>query len=347
MSMKQRVVVAHVLLSSTIFFCGICSLGSNSTAFAKDITPSCELLSRGPNIIESHLPPRLFTFLNEFKKDLKAKRWYSFRSYFHERSQARKDIGNQIDAILRNRYEKPWDITLFRLWKLQDEQARKMVFECPLSPVAGIVSRFGYKDQYFAIFQVMGQNELGRLLVSVAPNKNSELKIIGFHIQQWTHLGFDWQYWTQLGNQYLASNQNYRAYMAYDTAELLLMSGDFISHQLKQDIIREKQKIYSEEEFLRKVIDDSKRTDIVYASRLLHKKGTGLFVRVALEKELNSEDLINRCKDIGRQLKQSQLIYSKTGGVKCNFIPKGTDPKKDSIIGGYYISAEDLTKSTL
>lgn len=303
---------------------------------------TCQLLSRGPGVKTDDLGQDLSSFLNDFKGRLEKQDWQGLRTFFHEKSGAKKNIGDQIDAILRNRYQKPWDFSIFRVYEINDSEYRKKLYDCPDLKFQKVISRFGFTKQYFVIMQLMGNNELGRILFHVAPNKNTKLKIIGLHLQQWSHLGKDWQRWSEIGNEHLEKKQETNAFLAYSTAHKLLEGGDFIHYQFRPEIAAEKDKIFSKESFLDKVVTSASNSNIVYAGTLLHQEGTGIFIRVAISKEFSSEDLIEQCRVIGQKLLKGGLIYSSTGGLKCNYIPKGSSPEKDSKIGGYYLSVKDI-----
>lgn len=304
----------------------------------------CHILSRGPGVDLSSENPGLHAFLNDFLDAFKNKAWKSMKSYFHTQSRVKASIGQQIEAILLNRYQKPWQFSVYRVWEIKDKDYNKKPHNCPNTEFERIITRFGYPTQYFVILQIMGQNELGRILVIVAPDKKNQLAIIGFHIQQWTHQGLDWQKWSEKGNAYLKEKNMKQAYLAYSVAGKMLEGGDFIHYLFREEILTEQKKIFDDVALISTIREEANNEDIVYAASLMHNEGTGLFVRVTITKEETSAYLIAECKKIGAALLKKGWLQEGEGGVKCSFIPKGSDPKQDSVIGGFYIPQSDFTK---
>ena len=302
----------------------------------------CFTLSRGPGVNLQGENPGLHKFLEDLKREFEKGRWQNFKSYFHPQLKVKKRIGEQIRAILMNRYKKPWQFSIYRVWELNDKENNKKLYQCPNTEFERIGSRFGYKSQYFVIMQVMGQNELGRILLSIAPKKDQELAIIGFHIQQWTHQGLDWQKWSEKGNQALQAKNSKQAYISYSVSEKMLEGGDFVQYEYRNEIRNEMTKIFDPVSLVANIRKDGANPDIVYAASLLHQEGTGIFVRIHITKEESSETLINWCKAVGRSLKEKGWIIAGEGGIKCSYIPKGADPNKDSIVGGFYVSQKDF-----
>ena len=49
------------------------------------------------------------------------------------------------------------------------------------------------------------------------------------------------------------------------------------------------------------------------------------------------------CLAIGKELLTKKWFNAIDGGLRCNYIFKGMDPNKDSKIGGYYLTKNDLS----
>ena len=118
--------------------------------------------------------------------------------------------------------------------------------------------------------------------------------------------------------------------------------GKFIIYDIKKNIYEEREKIFTQEKIVQSVQADSENTDIVYVGTILSRTDTGMLLRVEIEKEYNAEDLQNKCTKIGKSLLKNNWLEGVNGGVNCNFIPKGANPKINSKIGGYYIPRSKL-----
>ncbi|SMF69583.1 hypothetical protein [Pseudobacteriovorax antillogorgiicola] len=301
----------------------------------------CHLLSRGPGI-EVPKNPGLKLFIGELFDALKNQKWRDFSRFFHPRARVEKDFGDRVKAILDHRYQEPWQFSVYGVWAFLDGERKKDLYECPRASHMKLVSHSGYQKQYMVIFQLMSQNELGRLVFSIAPKPNKVLTVVGFHIQQWSHNGQDWVKWTEAGNRHLADKNQRSAYIYFDIAQKLLDGGTLAVYNYRQDIISARDKVFSQEEVVKAVQTDTNNPNIAYVGTILSRSDTGMLVRVEIEKEYNAEDLQKKCKTIGQSLVASGWLKDVNGGVNCSFIPKGANPKQDSKLGGYYLDRSKL-----
>ena len=314
---------------------------SYKDTFPGDRTDGCYLLGRGP-AVEVPKNPGLSFFLKDLFKDLQEKNWRNLYRYFHPRARVKKDIGDRVEAILGHRYQNPWQFSVFGIWAMVSKEKDKDFYRCEKAKNIRLISHSGYTNQYMLIVQLMGKNELGRLIFSVAPKPDKTLSIVGFHIQQWTHLGEDWLSWTQKGNSSLEKKDHKTAHIYYDIAQKLMDGGTFVVYDLKKDIVTERNKIYAREELVDLIRKELGNINIVYAGTIMSRTDTGMLVRVEIEKEYNAEDLQKKCTVIGQGLLKNKWLEGVNGGVNCNFIPKGSDPNLNSKIGGYYIPRSKL-----
>lgn len=301
----------------------------------------CYLIGRGPGTSVEN-SPELSAFLEKLTDDLKAERWEQLYKYFHARAKVRKDIGNRVDAILRHRYQKPINYSVLGIWSMIQDEGRRDVYDCPKAEGMQLISHSGYQRQYMLIYQLMSQNELGRLMFAIAPDSTKTLRIVGFHIQQWSHQGKDWLSWTEQGNGFTKAADSKSAYIFFDIAQKLLDGGTLVHYPYRKEIKLVRDQIYQQDSLVKSVQEDIGNKDIVYVGTVLSRTDTGIIVKVAIEKEYSSEDLRRKCQDIGKKLLASLWLKEVNGGVNCSFIPKGSSPDVRSKIGGYYITRDLL-----
>ncbi len=303
--------------------------------------PSCELLSRGQVSELANQEVTLQTFLNDFLDTLKAGKYSDLNRFFHSQSKARADIGDKIQAILENRYDKPWQWSLFRAWRIQVPDGKKAILShCPDADGASVISLFGQQKQFALWLQIMGQNELGRLILAVAPEKGS-LKLVGLRIQQWTQNGEDWEKWVQKAQTYQTDKNSKQAYLSFDVAQKLLQGEDLVLYPQRQAIWAERDKVFEPKQLLNSVNDGAQVKTIAYVGSLLAKEGTGLLIREIVPNDLSTRTYKDMCEKRAKALISDGWLQ-KGQGIRCNFIMNGMDPLQDSGLGGFYLTPEDL-----
>lgn len=304
---------------------------------------SCELLSRGPGVDLSQSEVTLHNQLDGILSDLRNDKFETFAKHFHPRAKVKKDIGEKLKSILQNRYDAPWQFSVFRVWRLKTPTASKVIFDnCPETDGARIIGLYGYEKQYAVWIQIMGQNELGRLIFSIAPDKGKDL-IVGFRIQQWTQSGDDWSVWARRGEQ-AELNKNFKeAYFAYDIAQKLIDGKDLVVYPLQASLLKKRDEMFSQANLVAAINKDLGIDSIAYVGTLLAKEGSGLFIREYIKSERPTSELHDMCLNRGRSLQKTSWL-KESQGIRCNFIFKGMDPLKDSGLGGFYLTPADLKK---
>lgn len=302
---------------------------------------TCNTLSRGPSADLNTLAPELQTILSTLIQKIENKDPQGFKKLFHPRARVKRDIGDRIFSILSNRYGKKWDVSIFRVWLLHSALKDKTPFDCKYTDGFKPVSRYGYQNQFFSILQVLGESELGRIIVTTAETAKG-MVITGFQIQQWTHQGRDWVYWTEKGNKYLNNNKPLNAYKSYDVAQKLLQAGDFIIYEYLPDILKTRDSIYTQVELVDKAKKTFKRDDFAYIGTTLNQEGTGLIIRLRLQKELATDKLQTQCQNLGKAMLKNQWLNKGDGGIKCSFLLPHESPDKDGKLGGLYYTQDDL-----
>lgn len=320
-------------------FCGIVAAFSalGSPAFAG---ADCELLSRGPGVDLQKSEVTLHSFLDEFMTSLRTSKFSTFHQFFHPRAKTPKDIGDKLEAILDNRYNKPWQFSVFRVWRIKSPEGSKALLDsCPDSDGAKVISSFGYDRQFAVWIQIMGQNELGRIILSVAPDK-AKMSIVGFRIQQWTQLGDDWQTWTQKAEK---AQTPLEAYFALDIAQKLLEGQDFVIYPQQAALIESRDKLFTQESLVKKLNGDLKVDSIAYIGSMMTREETGIILREFVSPDEPTQKLNDLCFKRGKELLTLGWLQAKQS-LRCNFLVKGMDPRRDSPLGGLLFTSADLHK---
>lgn len=305
---------------------------------------NCQLLSTGPGVDLKKQNSGLHDLLSDLTAQFKRYDFSGFYKFFHKRAKVKKSIGDKLSAIISHRYQKPWEFSVFRVWELKHKDKAKHIYDCPEADHSSIISRYGYDTQYAVWMQLMGQNELGRLLLSIAPNKQNQLVIIGFHIQQWTQSGHDWEYWTKEGNRRLEAKQPLHAYFAYDVAHKLLEGGDFVAYKIKSDILETQQKIFSQKDLVSKLQTLVPMQSIAYVATALNRDGVGLFVRLRVAEVKSTNALQKECMDLGTALIKASWLSPEYSGLRCNFLLPHEKVEQNGKLGGFYYTRSELNK---
>ncbi len=324
---------------SSLFLALSLTLGASSAL--ADGADTCELLSKGPGVDLTSSEVNLHQMLDSFLKDLKAGNFEHLTDYFHPVAKVPSTFGEKLKAIIDQRYEGKHDFTIFRVWRLTAPNADKPVFaNCPENDGAKIIGSFGYKKQFVVWIQIMAENELGRLLLSVAPDKD-KTKIVGLRIEQATESGQDWRAWAAKGEAAEAAKNTREAYVDFDIAQKLIDGKDFVVYPVQMKLLERRDALYTQPKLIEAINKDLGVDSMAYVGTLLAKEGSGLFLREFLKKELTANETTQLCVARGRALQKAGWLTS-AQGVRCNFLYKGMDPRKDSALGGIYLTPEDL-----
>jgi len=351
LNLLKKVRVAGVARRNNSFMplCGLLGLLLiSSTSLAKEAPPpspqlpQCNLISKGPGVALQTQEILLHNFLNEFLEAARGDRWEKIEVLFHPRAKKTKDVGEKMKAILKNRYDMPWQFSVFRVWRISIPNARKaMLDSCPDASDATIIAQNGYETQYMIWLQIMGQNELGRIMLAVAPDKG-RMYATALRLQQWTQQGQDAEAWVQKAEEAFKADQKIPAYLALDVAQKLLAGEDLLIYPRQRQIITARDAVASQTELVKKLNEALKINTIAYIGSLLAKDGTGILIREVLEKQEPTSDLQQRCRSRGEGLIKLGWLVPGKAGLRCNYIFAGMDPEQDSEMGGFYFAPEDL-----
>lgn len=302
---------------------------------------SCEILSRGPDVQLQQQEVRLHTFLNELLTVLRSDNYESLNTFFHPRTKVGSKVGTKIHTLLRNRYDQPWQFSVFRVWRLKSKEGSKgLVRNCPDSDGAIIITQYGHETQYAVWLQIMGQNELGRLVLAIA-HLDGKMQIVGFRIQQWTELGEDSEAWTKRAQSWLQQNERIQAFFAFDVAQKLLAGEDFVIYPQQRALRDARDELFTQVKIVKLINEQLKTQSIAYVGGLVAKEGTGILIREIVSADEPTHKLYDLCVKRGSALKAKGWLREKQG-LRCNFIVAGMDPTQDSPLGGFYLSPSDL-----
>ncbi|MDQ3233704.1 MAG: hypothetical protein M3Q07_17945 [Pseudobdellovibrionaceae bacterium] len=350
----EKVRVVGVARRNSYFMplCGLLGLLSSSPSLATTKappppprSPQCELISKGPGVALQTQEILLHNFLNEWLDAVRTDQWSRIEGFFHPRAKRTKDLGEKIKMILKNRYDVPWQFSVFRVWRITTPEAHKAILDsCPDASGASIIVQNGYETQYMVWLQIMGQNELGRMMIAVAPDKG-RMYATALRLQQWTQQGEDAEAWVQKAETAFKADQKIPAYFALDVAHKLLAGEDLLIYPRQRQILDARNGIVSQAELVKKLNEALNVKSIAYIGSLLTKEGTGILLREVIEKQEPTSDLQKRCLSRGEALiKLGWLAAGKTG-LRCNYIFPGMDPERDSPMGGLYFAPEDLVNT--
>ena len=302
---------------------------------------SCELLSRGPGVDLLQQEALLHTALKEFVDALQRGKFEDLSTFFHKRAKVDAKIGEKIRILLANRYDEPIQYSVYRVWRLRSAAAGKdLVRNCPESQEATLISQFGYEKQFAVWLQIMGQNELGRIILALAPDKG-RVSIVGFRLQQWTQQGSDWEAWTLKGQSELKAGDTKQAYLSFDIAQKLLTGEDFVIYPQQKLLRDQRDQIFSQTALVNQINEEAKTKSIVYVGSLLAREGSGMLMREIVTPNDSTQALHDLCLSRARKLQELGWLKEKSG-LRCNYIYAGMDPTQDSQLGGFYLSPTDL-----
>lgn len=337
------------LTKSCVGLLGLLLISPAPRVRASSSTPpqamQCELISKGPGVALQNQEILLHNFLSDFLEALRSDRWEKIEGFFHPRAKKTKDLGEKMQAILKNRYDTPWQFSVFRVWRITIPNARKAILDsCPETGGASIIVQNGYETQYMLWLQIMGQNELGRIILAVGPDKG-RMYATALRLQQWTQQGEDSEAWEQKALTAAKAEQKIAAYFAFDVAQKLLAGEDLLIYPRQRQLIVTRDSIVSQADLVKKMNDALKINTIAYIGSLLTKEGTGILIREVVEKQEPTSDLLQRCQSRGQALIQLGWLTPGKTGLRCNYIFPGMDPEQDSPLGGLYLAPADLTNS--
>lgn len=239
------------------------------------------------------------------------------------------DFFKRIEMI----YRKPYKVNIARLWELQPAGEVEPI-TCAADSLQ-LKPMYGFKQQFFLWLSVIGNSEMGRVLIVYVPNTKTAWHIAALHSQQWTHQGHDFNLWLQQAGQ----DKTMLAYVKYDIAAKLLQDSPFISFPQTKLIRSKQQQLISTANWESKIKAALQpRTQVLAIETILAAGGVGILLRLGLPSPLSGTDSRKLCASVLQQL-QAKPWFQGFAGVKCSFVLKGEDPSKEGVLGGLYMPA--------
>lgn len=311
------------------------------TIFKADLSrSSCKVVNKGSRGDLIADDGKITKFIKDLDRVLKTKDAIQFQFLFHPRADTNSRIGEKIFSILRHTYARPWNFSIYRVYGLNTVNGDKKSLFCEKDKLS-ITSLYGYPLQFAVVFQIMGQNELGRILAMIVPSKG-KWYIGGFHVQQWTFKGSDHESWIRGGLNALNRKENLVAHVKFDVAQKLLFGGDFLTYQIKDEIIKARDNAITKELFLKKVQKELASDNIVYLGTVLAEDNAGLVIRERVYKDYTTQELQEKCMSSGKKLIQAKILTPSLGGVKCDYIYSNESIEREGVLGGLYYSQKKL-----
>lgn len=306
--------------------------------------PGCLALDKNTQKLTDEALPSFTAFLRSIMDDLKQGRSAALQHKFHERIR-KKGMGERILNAMQYKYKKPWDVSVYKTWALATAEGDRALIDCATEGIA-LTTRHSYPLQFGVWIEVMGQNELGRVYVSIVPSKN-DWYIGGWMNQQWTQSGKDYVAWYERGQKFEKSGQKREAFMAFDMAYKLLQGDEFMEFPDKAKIAAQRDQVGSTKTWPEELNKLQRKTSIVYASTMFAEDGVGLLVREQIDETLSTADLRKRCFAQGKQLITAGWLTPNTAGLYCSFVTKAEPIDKEGVLGGMYFTQKQIREAEL
>ncbi len=310
----------------------------------KLVEPACLQLSKSSLKGLASLDISLGKFVDDLERDLETANTPDFIQKFHSRAgmdlTKAGDIFARITAVGSRKFSGS-DVSVFRIWALNTVNGSSQPLSCTEDAVS-IVPRFGYPLQISLWLQVTGPVELGRMYLVFVPDKDKQWKIVYWHHQQWTHQNLDAEKWLKLALEDSAAGRKMAAFAKLDVAHKLLDTGPYLLTQLRFDLAATRdaqEKDGTWDELLRNAL---KGKEVAYTGTALADDGAAALVRFRLQREKSTYDLKEFCLNAGREF-FSQPRSTGIAGFQCSFVGPLEEASKEGILGGFYLSAKELT----
>lgn len=277
-------------------------------------------------------------------KSLEASDADGLLSLFHPR--LKEAVRNQVLealALHQTVLKDPLQASILSFWFLHAKDGAVMDLRCegvhPQESVT-VSTHYGYPFQLALWIQLMGEKELGRVFVTLVP-KNGTWVLASFHTQKWTHLGRSPDDWVKEAGLELKEDLKISAYIKLDFAKKLYEGSSRFQTSKKDEIGKKQDSVMSRSDWEQAIQAQLSSWKIPYMSSIVMEKGVGLFLRVEYAQEVPPVQTQKDCQQIKDDLSK-QPWFHRISHLRCGFLIRGEDPKKDGVMGSFLI---EISKS--
>lgn len=332
------------LLSATSPAVALASSVNNLTQkiFGDEKNDRCQIIDTKPRPDLTKLDSGLQNLFDELESAIEANEPKRLRNLFHQRITKAAEISDQMLLAFEAKYQRPWDVSNYRVIALHSSQEDKSPISCYDNTII-ITPLFGYKLQFGFWLQILAQNELSRAFIIAVPEKDKWV-IGGLHIQQWTHQGHDFEYWIK---QAETAPTPVWGHINYDISQKLLFGGSFLEFPIKEKIIAARDARISKQGWLQEAqnLPDLKADKPLYIGTALTAEGPGLVTRGQVPKELTLDEFFSLCQRYGKAYQHAGWLKPNSGGLECQFLLPNESQDKPGILGSRYLSISEINKS--
>lgn len=266
----------------------------------------------------------------------------TLRDTFHPRLKVKVGQVQSSLASLQQIVGGKYSVTNYRVAALNSPDGSTDAIECVDNGVL-MHPLYGYPLVAGVWLQVMGESEVARIFFELVPTASDWL-IGAWHIQQWTHAGKDFAMWYEIAQAEAAKKRPAGSYIAADIASKLLDGGGFLVFPVKHDADSWRDKQMSTATWEKTIRDTFPSDKIIYTATLFAKGGAGVLIRFGITEEMSANAIKAHCQE--RFKKALSAEWSEViAGIRCGYNFARENPKNDGVMGGMYVSKENLSDS--
>ncbi len=279
-------------------------------------------------------------FLSSIQENLIQEKKDGLTPLFHPRlkisSRQLQDILNSFQAAYKKSSLDKLQFNYQKVWALNTVDGLPDLLHCPEDGIA-IKTHHGYNLQFAAMIQIASEKELGKIFITIVPNKN-KWWIGQWHTWQWTHTGKDYLTWVELGQTDLKNNLKESSYIKFEIAEKLLEGGKNLIFLDRETILKAKDSLFKNADWQKIVLSPIEKSQkIIRAFSILAKDGSGLGVSYYLDPNLSINAMQKTCHE-ALAIYKNQKWFTALDGLMCQFIRQGDPPDREGPLGSIYLS---------
>jgi hypothetical protein len=301
--------------------------------FSMDLKASqCVTLTR--NQLTDKSLQGLDQLLGDLVQGLNQKNAKALKPLFHERLNIDELKLESVFSLMDRNYGHPFDVSLFEAYLLHSVEGKAAYIPCEKSRLE-VLPQYGYDMQVVLWLQIMGKNEVGRLITALVPTKNG-WRLGSFHSWQWTHESKDYTHWFAEAAKYSEAKNYFAAYFHAAIASKLLEASPYMKFADQEPLAKFKAELFpTEEQLLAAFKGLGQLENLGYVGSSLSDGGIGLVLRFAITEELSSMAMRTDCEEKAKRLLATAGLEF-LQGVRCSYnLPK--DPlTKDGSFGSQY-----------